>query len=90
MNREIKKIDYQEPKSKSIFHRFGIPNGLDLYIEFLNIQKPLPAIPWTETKDCLKFGPRCPQLDDFIQKVGFLSVIINNYFSAWHLKHFRE
>ncbi|KIH50567.1 hypothetical protein ANCDUO_19354 [Ancylostoma duodenale] len=31
----------------------------------LRFQKPQPVQPWTEELDCVKFGPRCPQTDEY-------------------------
>ncbi|KAF1753637.1 hypothetical protein GCK72_020194 [Caenorhabditis remanei] len=37
----------------------------------LRFKKPVPAGVWTETKDCTKYGPRCPQSGAFPEMIKF-------------------
>ncbi|CAI2354653.1 unnamed protein product [Caenorhabditis sp. 36 PRJEB53466] len=37
----------------------------------LRFKKPVPAEVWTETRDCTKYGPRCPQSGGFAEMIHF-------------------
>ncbi|KIH56495.1 Carboxylesterase [Ancylostoma duodenale] len=39
----------------------------------LRFQKPQPVKPWIEELDCVKFGPRCPQTDEYFAQ--FLNIV---------------
>uniref|UniRef100_A0A7E4UNN1 Carboxylic ester hydrolase n=1 Tax=Panagrellus redivivus TaxID=6233 RepID=A0A7E4UNN1_PANRE len=47
----------------------GIPYG-KAPIGALRFQKPVPAESWTTVRQCVEFGPRCPQSEMFFEKYG--------------------
>ena len=56
-------IPYAQPPVGSL--RFEVSN---MFLVSL-VQKPLPLVPWKETRDCFEFGPRAPQKDEIMSKL---------------------
>ncbi|KAK6750229.1 hypothetical protein RB195_002304 [Necator americanus] len=64
--------EYQLNDGRIVDMYMGIPYA-EPPIGKLRFQKPQPVKHWTEEMDCVKFGPRCPQTDEYFAQ--FLNIV---------------